>query len=154
MEQAKSIQLQQGECRSSYDVKALNIICSKLQHDTTLHSRTPLSTHNMMSLVEFFLKSTFSTFQGKYYEWVQGAAMGPPLSTVVANLFMEGFKTRALNSSPKPQGYGSGLWMTHSISTKQNIHNNSYPTLTPLTPTYSSQPNPQTNMPLFPSWTP
>ena len=42
--------------------------------------------------------------------------------------------------------------MTHLLSTRQNIHNNSYPTLTPLTPTYNSQPNPQTNTALFPFW--
>ena len=90
---------------SSYDVKALctsvavdpalNIIHSKLQQDTTLHSRTPLSTHNIMSLIEFCLKSTFFSFQGKYYEQVQGAVMGFLLSPVVANLFMEDFETRA-----------------------------------------------------------
>ena len=149
---------------STYDVKALftfalvdpalNIICSKLQQDTTLHSRTPLSTHNIMALLEYCLKGTFFTFQAKYYKQVQGAAMGSLQSPMVANLFMEDFEARASSSSPNPLGSGSGLWMTHSLSTRQNIHNNSYPTLTPLTPTYNSQLNPQTNMTLFPSWTP
>ena len=38
-------------------------------------------------------------FQGKYYEQVQGAAMESPISPVVANLFMEDFKARALSTS-------------------------------------------------------
>ena len=52
VEQTKSIQLQQGECMSSYDVKALftslpvdldlDIICDKLQQDPMHHTRTPL----------------------------------------------------------------------------------------------------------------
>ena len=38
---------------------------------------------------------------------VKGAAMGSPLSPVVANLFMEDFEIRALNPSPNPQG----IWL-------------------------------------------
>ena len=70
---------------SSYDIKALftlvpmdpalNIILYKLQQDTTLHSRTPLSIPNVMSLLRVCLKSTLFTFQCKYYEKVKGAAM-------------------------------------------------------------------------------
>ena len=41
------------------------------------------------------LKNTFFTFQGKYYEQVQGVAVEFPISPIVANLIMEGFKARA-----------------------------------------------------------
>ena len=35
-----------------------------------------------MSLLGFYLKNTFFTFQGKYYKQVKGAAMGfPPKSS-------------------------------------------------------------------------
>ena len=112
IEEAKSIQLQQGETMSAYDIRALfisvpedpalNIIHNKLQQDTTLQIRTPLSIPSIMSLLRFCLKSTFFTFQGKHYEQVKGAAMGFPLSPVVANLFTENFETRALTSSPNP----------------------------------------------------
>ena len=100
VEQAKSI---------SYDVKVLftlvleepsqNIICSKLQQDSTLHSRTPLSTYNIVSLLDVCLKSTFFTFQGKHYE--QEADMGYPQRPMVVKLFMEDFKARALSSPPQ-----------------------------------------------------
>ena len=112
IEEAKSIQIQQGEIISSYNVKALvtsvpvdpslNITHSKPQLDTTLPSRIHLSIPNSMSLLSLCLISTFFTFQGMYYNQVNGAAMGSPLSPVVANLFIEDFKTRALNSSPNP----------------------------------------------------
>ena len=68
----------------------------------TLQSRTPLSIPKIMSVLRFCPKRTFFTFQGKYYKQVKGAAMGSPLRPVVANLFMEDFKTRALSSSPNP----------------------------------------------------
>ena len=90
----------QGETMSSYNVKALltsvpvdpalNIKHNKLQQDTTLPNRTQLSIPN-----------TFLTFQGKYYEQVE-CCHGSPLSPVIANLFLEDFKTRALSSSPNP----------------------------------------------------
>ena len=96
---------------SSYNVKALftsvpvdpalNIIHKKLQH-TTIPNRTPLSILNILFLLSFCLKSTFFTFQGKYYEQVKEAAMEFLLSPVIASLFMEDFETRALSSSPNP----------------------------------------------------
>ena len=46
-------------------------------------------------------------FQGKYYEQVQGAAMGSPISPLIANLFMEEFEAKALTSCPHPPS----LWL-------------------------------------------
>ena len=36
------------------------------------------------------------------YEQVRGAAMGSPLSPIVANLFMEDLETKALATAPSP----------------------------------------------------
>ena len=51
------------------------------------------------SLLEFCLTHTYFLFQGKYYEQVQGAAMGSPISPLIANIFMEEFEVQALLSS-------------------------------------------------------
>ena len=48
------------------------------------------------------MKSTYFTFIGKYYEQVEGAAIGSSISPIVANLFMQSFEVRALQSSPNP----------------------------------------------------
>ena len=48
------------------------------------------------------MRSTYFTFRGKYYEQVEGTAMGSPISPIVANLFMEDFENRALQSSINP----------------------------------------------------
>ena len=44
--------------------------------------------------------------QGKYFEQVHGAAMGSPFSPLIANLFMEEFKSKPLVLSPTPH-----LWL-------------------------------------------
>ena len=41
-------------------------------------------------------------FQGQYYEQVEGAAIGSPLSPIVANIFMKNFETKALETAPHP----------------------------------------------------
>ena len=53
-------------------------------------------------LLAFCLRSTYFTFQGRYYEQQEGAAMGSPISPIVANLHMEDFEKEAINSSPHP----------------------------------------------------
>ena len=82
----------------SYDVEALftsvptksaiTIIQRKLEEDKDLHLRTTMSAKQINSLLEFCLNSTYFTFQGKFYEQVDGTAGGSPISPIVANLFM------------------------------------------------------------------
>ena len=38
--------------------------------------------------------------------------MGSPISPIVANLYMEDFEIKAINSSPQPPIFGKDLWMT------------------------------------------
>ena len=95
-EQAKQIKLEPGECLSSYDVSALftsvpkdpalSIIKDLLDQDTTLKERTVMDVRDIILLLEFCLKNTYFSFQGQFYEQVEGAAMGSPVSFIVANL--------------------------------------------------------------------
>ena len=96
----------------SYDVKALytsvpiqpaiNIIKKLLDVDEELQQRTSMTVSNITCLLEFCLKSTYFTFQGKHYEQLEGAAMGSPISPIVANLYMENFEVEAINTAPHP----------------------------------------------------
>jgi len=47
-------------------------------------------------LVEICLTSTFFCFEGEFFKQTCGVAMGSPLSPIVANIFMEDFKGKAL----------------------------------------------------------
>ena len=96
----------------SCDVKALftsvpiqpvmNVIKKKLEEDGELQKRTSLSVQHIITLLELYLRSTYFTFQDRLYEQQEGAAMGSPISPIVANLFMENFEKRAIESSPHP----------------------------------------------------
>ena len=112
IQQLKEVKLQQDETIISYDVKALftsvpiqpvlNIIKNKLENDQQLQHRTSMSVSQITSLLEYCLRSTYFVFQGEYYEQLEGAAMGSPLSPIIANIYMEEFETRALSTSPNP----------------------------------------------------
>ena len=115
-QQIKGIRLQPGECVTSYDVSALftsvpiesaiTIIRSKLELDSELHTRTPMNVEHIIRLLEFCLITTYFQFQGRFFEQLQDAAMGSPISPIVANLFMEDFEIKAINSAVDP----SRIW--------------------------------------------
>ena len=110
VEQAKHITLAPGECLSSYDVSALftsvpvdpalNIINDPLEKDHTLKERTVMEVSDVILLLEFCLKNTYFSFQDQFYEQVEGAAMGSPVSPIVANLYMEYLQQKALQYCP------------------------------------------------------
>ena len=95
VQQIKGIQLQPNECIASYDVSALfksvpidpaiNIIRRKQELHKELHLRTIMKVEQTISLLEFCLKTTYFHFQSRFYKQLQGAAMGSPISPIVAN---------------------------------------------------------------------
>ena len=50
-------------------------------------------------LLELCLGSTYFGFKGECYGQVSEAAMGPPVSAVVANIYMEFFEELAISTS-------------------------------------------------------
>ena len=112
VQQIKCIQLQQGECIMSYDVKALftsipigpttSIIRKHLEQDKDLQQRTTMTVNDIICVLEFCLKNTYFIFKGTYCEQLEGAAMGSPIRPIVANVYMEDFETQTLNTSPQP----------------------------------------------------
>ena len=112
VEQVKNIKLQPQECIVSYDVKALftsvptksavNIIKQLLEDDKELQQRTTMTVQNIICLLEFCLNNTNFIFQGNYYEQTEGAAMGSPLSPIIANIYMEAFEKQAISTAQHP----------------------------------------------------
>ena len=143
VEQVKHITLGPGECLSSYDVSALftlvpvdpalNIIKDLLEKDHTLKKRTVLAVNDIILLLEFCLKNTYFSFQGQFCEQVEGAAMGSPVSPIVANLYMEYLDQKALNTAPHLLDSGAGMWMTPLSSTRRTTNKTSFNTSTVLT---------------------
>ena len=112
MDSIRDIKIKPEECITSYDVSALftsipiepaiNIIEQQLKEDKDLHSRTNMKIHHITSLLRFCLNNSYFSFQGRFYQQTEGAAMGSPISPIVANLFMEDLKVQAIRTSPTP----------------------------------------------------
>ena len=81
---------------------ALNIIKDLLEKDETLWDRSVLSAQNIIELLGFCLHNNYFSFQNKFYEQIEGTAMGSSVSPIVANLYMEHFKKEALQSASTP----------------------------------------------------
>ena len=110
VQQIQNKKLEPGEVMTLFDVKALftslpvvpsmQIVKQRLSQDNTLHQRTNMSIPQIVNFLEFCLKNTYFLFQGKYFEQVHGAAMGSPISPLIANLFMKEFEVKALSTFP------------------------------------------------------
>ena len=84
--------------------EALKVISNMLVSDESLIERTPLDAGRVTELLELCLRSTYFSYQGVFYEQREGAAMGSPVSAVVANLYMQFFEEMAISSAPiKPK---------------------------------------------------
>ena len=163
VEQVKHINLAPGECLSSYDVSALftsvpvdpalKVIKDLLEKDPTFKERTALPVEDITLLFEFCLKNAYLSFQGQFYEQVKGAAMGSPISPIVANLYMESFEQKALSTAPHTPGSGTGMWMIHLSSKRKSINRTSYNTSTVLTLPFNLQWRTIRRMVPSPSWT-
>ena len=102
--------IEEGEIFNSHDVvslftntpikESLDVIKNRLQNDKDLKQRTLLLVDDVIELLRFVLTTTYFLFRGKIYKQRFGAAMGSPVSPVVANLYMEFLEEKAIASAP------------------------------------------------------
>jgi hypothetical protein len=55
------------------------------------------------------LTTSYFSFNGQFYEQIDGVAMGSPLSPVIANFYMEHFEERALKLPPGSPSAGFAI---------------------------------------------
>ena len=88
---------------------AVQAAMQKLENDPSLADRTKLTPAQITDLLTFVLRSTYFQYNGSIYEQKDGAAMGSPVSAVIANLYMESFEEQAITTS----SYEPRIWKRH-----------------------------------------
>ena len=105
------VMIEEGEIFNSHDVvslftntpivQSLDVIrSSRLEKDSDLNKRTLLTVDDIIELLRFELTTTYFLFRGNIYKQRFGAAMGSPVSPVVANLYMEFLEQQAIATAP------------------------------------------------------
>ena len=92
----RKTKLEEEECIASYDVtalftavpvsSALEIIKGRFKQDTDLTNRSIISANNIIELLGFSVNNTYFLFQVQFFEQTKGAAIGSPVSPIVANI--------------------------------------------------------------------
>ena len=136
VEEIKDMKLEKGECITSYDVVALftsipissaiEVVKKKLEEDTELQNRTILPVNNILELLAFCLNNTYFVFKDTFYEQTKGAAMGSPISPIIANIFMEAFERKALATALHPLEYGEDMLMIPGSYNNKSTNNSSF----------------------------
>ena len=78
----------------------VQVTLRKLESQPTLTDRTMLTPAQIADLLDFVLRCTYFQYNGSIYEEGEDAAMGSPVSAVIANLYVEIFEEQAIDSMP------------------------------------------------------
>ena len=101
---------------------AVQAALQRLENDPSLADRTTLTPAQIADLLTFVLRSTYFQYNGSIYEQKDGAAMGSPVSAVIANLYMESFEEQAITtSSYKPTIWKRYVDDTFTILDRGNV---------------------------------
>ena len=75
---------------------ALQVISSKISTCTSFTNVCKILTEKFTKLLKFTLTNYIFCFNMKFYKQLQGVARGSPISSVIANIYMEYFESLAI----------------------------------------------------------
>ncbi|XP_076655132.1 uncharacterized protein LOC143360299 [Halictus rubicundus] len=94
----QTIQTQPEDLLVSFDVKSLFTNVPITDSIEIIKNKIP---ENLIPLVKHCLTSTYFLFQDTYYKQISGAAMGSPISPIIADIYMEDLENRILKNAPR-----------------------------------------------------
>jgi len=101
---------------------AVQVALRKLENDPGLPGRTNLTPTQISDLLGFVLRATYFQYNRSIYEQQDGAAMGSPVSAVIANLYMEEFDDQAITTvNCKPKTWKRYADDTFTILDRNNV---------------------------------
>lgn len=80
----------------------LDDVKHRLEENTTWKDICELNSDQLLLPLDLCLNSAYSTYGGSFYEQKHRAAMGSPVSPVIANIYMEHFGENALSTARNP----------------------------------------------------
>ena len=109
-EELFSVTLEQEDIFNSHDVvtlftkipiqETLTIIREGLEKDQDLKKRSNLEVDDIMDLTEFIATTTYFSFRGLLFKQRFGTAKGTPVSSILADFFMEWLEQKAIATAP------------------------------------------------------
>ena len=145
------IRMDEDESHISFDVSALFtsvpveenliLIYERLTAGASLSDRTALSPQQVTDLLRMCLTTTYFKYDGGFYAQIEGAAMGSPVSPIVANLFIEDYEGKALEAYQDQPKYWGRMWMTPSQWSKLHTSSQSHSIWTLNTQAFSGPAN-------------
>ena len=94
----------------------------KLENDPALAVRTNLTPTQIADLLNFVFTPTYFQYNESIYEQKDGAAMGSPVSAVIANLYMEELEERAIATATyKPKIWKHYVDDTFTVLGKDDV---------------------------------
>jgi len=124
-----SLELQEDDILVSHDVvslftntpvkESLDIISTRLELVSDWQDTTMLEKDDILEHLEFVLTTTYFAFSGEIYRQKFGAAMGSPVSPLVANMFMEQLERKL--SATVPEDLRPKLWKRYVDDTLEVV---------------------------------
>lgn len=103
VEKLNTLKTSPNDILVSFDVESLftNVLITKTLEIIKHSGDFPAK---LFPLLEHCLKSTYFVFEGEFFEQKSGAAMGSPISPIIAKIFMEHFEKEVLHTmAQKPK---------------------------------------------------